>query len=90
MSFNTILDCFGYERIGQRKLYCAVSGNSHNSHRLVLSVKDGLRLRPPGWRFILPAMAAGRSSGLSVRCILPPLDLSFDAMLEAGGCTVQL
>lgn len=40
-SFSTILDRFGYEREGVRKLYCTVSGKSPNSQGLILSVKDG-------------------------------------------------
>jgi hypothetical protein len=40
-SFSTILDRFGYEREGVRKLYCTVSGKSPNSQGLILTVKDG-------------------------------------------------
>jgi hypothetical protein len=40
-SFSAILDRFGYEREGVRKLYCTVSGKSPNSQGLILSVKEG-------------------------------------------------
>jgi hypothetical protein len=40
-SFSTILDRFGYEREGVRKLYCTVSSKSPNSQGLILTVKDG-------------------------------------------------
>ena len=40
-NFGTILDRFGYDREGVRKLYCTVSGKSPNSQGLLLSVKEG-------------------------------------------------
>lgn len=40
-SFSTILDRFGYDRLGVRKLYCTVSSRLPNSQGLILSIKDG-------------------------------------------------